>query len=321
MIPRNSINSRLPVLFVIAVILIVLTACGSGGGGSRAEPQPQPPVQDSCDSTSELVNGSCQAFATRSDERIPTAFTEDGAAVSLEAVIFRPLTGARFPTLIFNHGSTGNGSDPALFTQTFTHKPVTKFFVERGWQVVYPQRRGRGESDGLYNEGFAADRSGYSCEASLSLPGADRALDDLDVITDWVRGRADVDTTRLAIGGTSRGGILSVAFTARRPDVFIGALNFVGGWIAEGCGEHLLINTTLFNQGASSSVPSLWLYAANDSFYSLAYSRGLYDAYEQAGGVAAFETFTRSAGLNGHFLINDPSLWGPVVEENLALVL
>jgi hypothetical protein len=43
-----------------------------------------------------------------------------------------------------------------------------------------PQRRGRGRSDGLYDEGFSADRrQGYTCDFAKSLSGAERALDDI----------------------------------------------------------------------------------------------------------------------------------------------
>ena len=135
--------------------------------------------------------------------------------------------------------------------------------------VAFPQRRGRGQSDGLYDEGFTLDRSGYSCEHDLALLGAAHALEDLDAITDWLRNRMDVDTTRLLVGGTSRGGILAVAHTAQRPDVYLAAINFVGGWIAEGCGDYRSINRTLFVNGAAFPGPSLWLYGEYDSFYGL----------------------------------------------------
>ncbi|MDH5310079.1 MAG: hypothetical protein OEY08_08950 [Gammaproteobacteria bacterium] len=313
--PRNLINSRILALLCVIFLVLVLAACGGGGGEPRIEP---PPVRDDCGSDSVLENGVCRQFALRSDERIPTRFVEDGMPVSLEAVVFRPLTGERFPTIVVNHGSTGSGSDPDLFRLTFTHKPISLFFVERGWQVIFPQRRGRGLSDGLYDEGFTPDRSGYSCELDAALAGADRALADLDVITDWVRGRADVDTTRMLVSGTSRGGILSIALVARRPDVYLGAVNFVGGWIAEGCGDHLQINRALFRRGAAFPLQTLWLYASNDSFYSLPYTRGLFDDYAIAGGFGAFEEFTRAPGLNGHFIINDPDRWGPALDGYLG---
>ena len=213
--------------------LLLLAGCGGGSDGVTRQPEPVDPV---CDSVSVPEDGVCRVFAERIDARATTPFVEDGEPVELEVVLFRPLAGERFPLLVMNHGSTGNGSDPSRFDDTFIHKPTTLHFVEQGWMVAYPQRRGRGQSDGLYDEGFTPNRSGYSCEADIALAGAERALDDVDAATDWLRMRDDVDTTRMLISGTSRGGILSIAYLARRPDVYLGGINFVGGWLGEGCG-------------------------------------------------------------------------------------
>lgn len=315
MIGRNLINNRLLALACILFLLFVLTACGGSGGGQAAIDEP---VADNCVSTSVLENGVCRTFAMRLDERAATPFTENGQAVSLEVVLFRPLEDGRYPTVVFHHGSTGNGSDPSLFGLTFTNKAIARHFVDRGWMVVFPQRRGRGKSDGLYDEGFKTDRSSYSCREDLALGGAARALQDLDFITDWIRSRADVDTTRMLVGGSSRGGILSVAHVAQRPEVYLGAVNFVGGWIAEGCGDYRAVNRTLFVDGAAFPGPSLWLYGENDSFYGLPYSRSNFDAFVAAGGLGSMVEFTRSAGLNGHFVINDPELWERTMDEFLA---
>lgn len=313
---RDFINSRLLALACVGFLLLVLAACSGDSGPAQALPEPPPPA--ACGLTEAPVDGGCQAFAVRLDERIPTPFTEDGAAVSLEAVVIQPLSGERFPTVIVHHGSTGNGSNPALYRETFTSRPVVRFFVDRGWQVIFPQRRGRGQSDGLYDEGFELDRSSYSCSARLALAGADRALEDLDVITDWARQHANVDSTRMLISGTSRGGILSVAHLARRPDVYLGAVNFVGGWLAEGCGDHLAVNRNLFARGAAWPLRTLWLYGVNDSFYSLPYTRGLHGQYTEAGGLGDFRELQRAPGLNGHFVINDFAAWAGAVDAYLS---
>jgi dienelactone hydrolase len=299
----------------LCLSLLVLAACDGGGDGVARQPEPVDPI---CDSVSVLEDGACRVFAERIDARATTPFLDGGKPVELEVVLFRPLEGERFPLLVVNHGSTGNGSDPSLFDDTFTHKPTSLHFVERGWMVAYPQRRGRGRSDGLYDEGFTPNRGGYSCEADLALAGAERALDDLDAATDWLRMRADVDTTRMLISGTSRGGILSIAYLARRPDVYLGAINFVGGWLGEGCGDFAAVNRSLFVDGAAFPGRSLWIYAENDSFYSLTHSRANFDAFTQAGGVGDFEVFRRDPGLNGHFIINDPQRWGTAADAYIG---
>ena len=312
---RNLINNKLLALACIAMVLLVLAACGGSGGGRGEIGEP---VRDNCGPTAIPENGGCRTIAVQIDERMPTPFAESGQAVELEVVLFRPLDPGRYPTVVFHPGSTGDGSDPLRFGLTFTSAPIVRYFVEQGWMVAFPQRRGRGRSGGLYDEGFKADRSGYSCEAGPSLAGAARALEDLDVISDWIRQRPDVDSARLLVGGASRGGILALAHAARRPDIYLGAINFVGGWIAEGCGEFHEINRTLFVDSAVFPGTSLWLYGANDSFYSLAYSRTNHDAFTVAGGLGTMIEIARAPGLNGHFLVNDLDLWAPATDDYLA---
>lgn len=301
---------------IAAMAAVVLLLAGCGGSGS-SDPGPEPIIAN-CNSTSYLINGACEPFAERLDERAATPFFEDGAPVELEVVLFKPLGSiGPLPTVMFNHGSTGDGSDPSLFGQTVIIKSISKFFVDRGWMVAFPQRRGRGQSDGLYDEGFAPDRSGYSCNRDIALAGADRALDDLDAAVDWLRQRSDVDTTNMLVSGVSRGGILSVAHAAKRPDVYRGAINFVGGWIAEGCGDFADINRTLFVAAAAWPGTSTWLYGENDSFYSISHSRSNFDAFTAAGGMGEFHVFQRESGLNGHFVINDLELWEATVDAYL----
>lgn len=278
-------------------------------------------VRGSCAPASAWDGLRCMRFASRSIERAATPFVEGGRAVTLEVVVYTPLVAAPpYPAVMFNHGSTGNGDDPSLFRQTFTNEAVARFFAERGWLVAFPQRRGRGQSDGSYDEGFEPDGSRYSCLAVHSLPGFDRALADLDAATDHLLGHPDVDPARMIEAGTSRGGILAVAHIAGRPAEFRGAINFVGGWLAEGCVDAVAVNRDSFLRGASFPGASLWLYGENDTFYSIAHSRSNFDAFVTAGGSAAFHVYTRAPGFNGHFLHNDPALWGADVESYIAAI-
>lgn len=271
-----------------------------------------------------LTNKPLARQYTRVVERLPTPWTDaDGRAQTLEAVVVRPINAkGPLPTVVFNHGSTGNGNRPEFFTLTSTSPEIAQYFTAKGWQVVFPQRRGRGKSDGLYDEGFGTNRSaGYTCEPERSLKGLDRAMADLDVVMADLRQRPDVDGERLLIGGVSRGGILSVAYAGTRPDMFVGVVNFVGGWIGEGCKEAALINRTGFVRGAAMPRPTLWLYGERDSYYSLGHSRASFESFLAAGGKGKMVSYTLPPGQNGHSIHGFPALWKAELDSYLAQTL
>lgn len=263
-----------------------------------------------------------KAFAyTRTVERAPTPFTDaNGRAQTLEMVVYTPPGKGPFPTLVLNHGSTGNGDKPEWFTHTWTSPEVGRVFADRGWQVVFPQRRGRGKSDGLYDEGFEPDRSRYACQASLSLPGVERAMADLDAVMAHLATRSDVDAQRLLIGGVSRGGILSVAYAGTRVTPFLGVLNFVGGWVGDRCTDADNVNPVAFRRGAAFTKPTLWLYGDKDPFYALRHSRKNFEAFTAAGGKGRFIAFDAVPGGNGHYVHAAPVLWQSAVEGYLREV-
>ena len=115
--------------------------------------------------------------------------------------------------------------------------------------VAFPQRRGRGKSDGLYDEGFMPDRSRYTGDLKQCLLGADRALSDIAAAIDVLRKWPDVQSGPLLIGGQSRGGILSIAYAGKHPQQVKGVINFVGGWSGGWRSSAADVNETLFQQG------------------------------------------------------------------------
>jgi pimeloyl-ACP methyl ester carboxylesterase len=250
-------------------------------------------------------------------ERIPTTFIEDGKPVSLEVVIFKPPGAGPFPLAVFHHGSTGRGDNPAAFTSTWTSPGLAKIFTAKGWLVAFPQRRGRGKSDGLYDEGFDLKRSGYTCQAALSLAGFERALVDTDVAMAHLLARPDVAGQQALVGGTSRGGILSVAYAGIHPERTLGVINFVGGWIGDGCSTATAINAASFKRGAPFRQPMLWLYGENDSFYKITHSRQNFDAFVAAGGLGSFTAFPFPTSEDGHGVHTRPDLWREAVDGYL----
>ena len=248
---------------------------------------------------------------------ISTKLWESGKPVRLEVVIDKPPGDGPFPLLVFNHGSTGQGNDPALFTQSFSNPAFAEMFVKKGYMVAFPQRRGRGKSEGLYDEGFNVDRNqGYACDPKLSLPGADRALTDIAAAVEVLRQRPDVARRPILMAGISRGGILSIAYAGMYPREVAGVINFVGGWMAEGCPNAREVNGTLFERGGTFRHPTLWLYGNHDPFYSLDHSRANFAAFQATGGMGSFFDFEVPGG-DGHRVMFSPPLWTDHVDRYL----
>ena len=226
------------------------------------------------------------------------------SGVRLEVVAAKPNGEGPFPTVVFNHGSTGSGQNRALYSRTVAPAIVASSFVERGWMVLFPQRRGRGKSGGVYGEGLASDGSGYSCDVDIAITGFDRAVEDVDAVVNYLRDRSDVNQDKLIIGGVSRGGILAIAYAGMRPGTFRGAINFNGGWLGRACPNHEIVNPMLFERGASAGISTLWLHGSYDQYYRIGHCRGNFERFLSAGGQGTFV-----AAPMGHALMFKPALW------------
>lgn len=253
----------------------------------------------------------------RTVERLGTPWTHEAQPVALELVVYRPESSGPWPTLVVNHGSTGNGDRPDQFAHVFTSLDMVRHFTQQGWQVIFPQRRGRGSSGGLYDEGFMSDRSRYSCDPALSLPGFDRAMEDLHLVMQHVVTRPDVDARRVLLTGVSRGGILAAAYAGQHPQHVKGVVNFVGGWMGDRCPQVAQINPVLFRRAAAYPGPMLWLYGSRDSFYSMRHSQSNFEAFRMAGGQGRFVAYDMPEGQNGHFIAGRPDLWETDVQRYL----
>jgi pimeloyl-ACP methyl ester carboxylesterase len=71
--------------------------------------------------------------------------------------------------------------------------------------------------------------------------------------------------------------------------------------------------------GQSTRIPTLWLYAANDSYFDAALSERMADAFRGAGGIAEYHLLPALDG-EGHFLMFSPEampLWAPIITSFL----
>lgn len=87
----------------------------------------------------------------------------------LQAFVYYPRDNTKHDVVILNHGSAGGNprnSEPAVLQATY--------FVEKGYIVVVPMRKGRGASDGT-----SLESEEKNCNVDSWLPGIDSAFDDV----------------------------------------------------------------------------------------------------------------------------------------------
>ena len=241
--------------------------------------------------------------------RIPTVEQGSGAKpVTLEATLYRPAGSGPHPVLVFNHGSTGGGT--VALSTTMRPSRQAQFFVDRGFAVLAPMRRGRGASDGAHQEYEG------TCDPDVLGAGLARAVEDVDATMTYLRAQPWADAERVVVAGQSRGGILSVVYAAQRPGTVRGVINFAGGWTTQRCDQEGrgFNQPTFASAGRRARVPMLWLYAEEDGYYSAGWIRRYHEAFAQAGGVVTFRLFP-AFGSDGHRLVDRREIWASAVDD------
>ncbi|MBX3585869.1 MAG: prolyl oligopeptidase family serine peptidase [Ramlibacter sp.] len=219
--------------------------------------------------------------------------------------VYRPDGAGPFPIVVINHPRfTGAPRDQ----ERFRPLEAASFFLQRGYAVVVPMRQGFAKSEGWY--------VGIGCDvARIGIAQADDIVGALD----YFRTLPWVDAGRIVVAGQAHGGYATLAFgTLNYPGVK-GLINFSGGSRNTECTNwQYSLSQATASYGHASKIPSLWLYADNDSFFGGFY-RDMYAAYVAAGGQARLI----SAGNlphDGHFLFDTDAgraVWQPAVSEFL----
>ncbi len=209
--------------------------------------------------------------------------------IKLDAVLYRPKGAGPFPVVIFNHGGTGGSRRNVRYPE------VAQFFVDRGMAVLEPARRGINGSGGAPNDPT-------NCDVSENTRAVVHAMEDIDAVVAYAKSQPFLDASRLLIAGNSRGGVLSIVYAARRPDVPVkGVINFVGVWSRDSCRSP--INDTHFSEaGSLLKSPTLWLYAERDSLTSSNSARSYAESFRKTGGDITFHLIPHDIG-EGHFLL------------------
>jgi dienelactone hydrolase len=253
--------------------------------------------------------------------------------VALRATVFRPgsdaeeaavpvsLNGAaparvRRPLVVINHG-TDEATREAASMPIFYW--LSRWFLERGYVVMLPQRRGHGATGGELAEG--RDR----CSNPDHLGAGQTAADDISAALHYMAKQPFIDPLRTIVVGVSSGGWASLALAARNPAPVRMVVNFAGGRGGHAggranvvCGQDRLVEAAR-SFGRTARVPTLWLYSRNDSYFGPDLAQAMARAWHDGGGDAELRLLP-SYGRDGHGLADDRAgweLWGAELDQFL----
>ena len=164
-----------------------------------------------------------------------------------------------------------------------------------------------------------------NCSNPDHFTAGKEAADDIEGALRFMRRQDFIDPARVAVVGVSTGGWGALALASRNPDGLRLVVNFAGGRGARAYGlpnsicapDRLIKAASAFAQTAH--VPSLWFYAANDSYFGPALGASMAAAWNNAGGKANLKQL-KSYGSEGHRIADDRAgwkIWGEPLYQSL----
>jgi dienelactone hydrolase len=224
----------------------------------------------------------------------------------LETTFFIPDGPGPFPVVVINHGKALG--DPRFQPR---NRPIhaVRYFMQRGYAVVAPMRRGFSKSGGSYVG------AGCNIESNGRVQAQDvRAVLDHVVRQPWA------DAQRIVMVGQSHGGWTTLAFGTQTYPGLRGLVNFAGGLRQDQCAAwESTLARAAGAYGKESTLPSLWLYGDNDSFFGPAVFRPMHERYVQAGGQAILAAYG-NFGADAHALFGSAAggrIWHPLLSDFL----
>ncbi len=242
----------------------------------------------------------------------------------LRATVFRPddppgsVEPVRRPLVVINHGTSD-------LTRTAVSMPVfywlSRWFVDRGYAVVLPQRRGHGATGGPLAEAVG------TCAKPDHFASGQVAADDVAAVVDYMNRQDFVAPSQTVVVGVSTGGWASLALASRNPATVRAVGNIAGGRGGHAggemnaiCGEAELIKAAhAFGTGAR--IPTIWFYAKNDSYFAPELAQQMAAAWSDGGGLADLHVLP-DYGEDGHDIADDRAgwdIWGPALARFLDI--
>jgi dienelactone hydrolase len=228
----------------------------------------------------------------------------------LEMTLMLPEGAGPFPLMVFNHGDVSLDDSSVRYKRRVRSTTVAWEFLRHGIAVAVPARRGVALSEGIYPGGFGR------YDADPTYKARFHAQDILAALA-YLKSRPEIDAQRIILAGQSAGGYSVMYIASTNPSGVIGAVDFSGGRTdATSMEGPAYLHSTMVNGfeelGRTTRIPTLWIFAENDSKYTANTIRAAHEAYVRAGGKARLLLHPPIAG-DGHFIYNRPETWrGPL---------
>ena len=223
-----------------------------------------------------------------------------GEEQEIIATSFRPDGEGPFPLIVLNHGSPVS-RDARENMGRWRRLPQVREFVERGFAVVIPMRRGYGQSRGEWAENY-----GGCSDPDYYAAGKEAARDIIATVNRMIE-RPYVKRDQVIFVGQSAGGIAAIAAASENPPGLLAVVNFSGGRggnpktrPGEPCGS-MAMAEAIARFAKTITVPVLWHYVENDQYFSPDHVRAWFAAFEHAGGKGRLVMQPRF-GNDGHSL-------------------
>lgn len=249
--------------------------------------------------------------------RVPVPDAGAGPERLLEALVFRPPGEGAVPLVILSHGTPRRPEERAQMRPHWAERAAA-FFVAEGYAVIVPMRRGYGRSPG-----DADERTAGGCSNPDYVDVGRRVARQILAVADYVSRHNFVARGRIVLAGQSAGGFASLAAVESNPAGILGVVNFAGGRGSRAtddvCGEDRLV-AAMGVFGASTRVPSLWLYAENDSYFRPELARRMQAAHGKGGARSSLHIL-RAYGTDGHGFVrrsDSEAEWQPLVRDFLG---
>lgn len=248
-------------------------------------------------------------------ELIKVPVAKKDTIYQLDAKIYKPQGNGPFPLIVLTHGTPRSAEDRQKTNADTYFKNQAEYFADKGYTVMFVVRRGFGNSSAPYTESPL-----YSNKTRNYTKAGLEAAIDLQAAIEFMKSQDYIDSKHIILMGQSTGGHSVIATGSLNIEGVTGIVNFAGGrgsYEPDKVKDENNLIASMAQYGKTSRVPTIWLYSANDHYFSPTLAQAMYNAYTENGGNAKFVALP-PFGDDGHrSFIGNRKVWSPYVMEFL----